>query len=56
MIIAWMMSASTAMLMAKYYKPMWPNHDMCKEKVWFAVSKQIYIYSPSFSVGGFQSI
>ena len=38
MVIAWMMSASTAMLMAKYYKPMWPNHDMCKEKVWFAVS------------------
>jgi len=38
MLIGWMMCASTALIMAKYYKPMWPNSRLCREKVWFAVS------------------
>ncbi|KAI0221795.1 putative ferric-chelate reductase 1 [Lamellibrachia satsuma] len=39
MLIGWMMCASTALIMAKYYKPMWPNSLLCNEKVWFAVHR-----------------
>jgi len=38
MLIAWMMCASTALLLAKYYKRMWPNDTLCGVEVWFAVS------------------
>jgi len=38
MLIAWMMCASTALLLAKYYKRMWPNDSLCGVEVWFAVS------------------
>lgn len=38
MLIAWMMCASTALILAKYYKAMWPNDSLCGERVWFAVS------------------
>ena len=37
MLIAWMMCASTALLLAKYYKRMWPNESLCGVEVWFAV-------------------
>jgi len=33
-----MMCASTALLLAKYYKRMWPNESLCGVEVWFAVS------------------
>ena len=38
MIFAWMFCATLAVLMAKYYKPMWPNNKFCGERYWFAVS------------------
>jgi hypothetical protein len=38
MVFAWMFCAMLAVLMAKYYKLMWPNRKICGEKVWFAVS------------------
>ena len=38
MLIAWMMCASTALLLSKYYKRMWPNDTLCGVEVWFAVS------------------
>jgi len=37
MLIAWMMCASTAVLLSKYYKRMWPNDSLCGVEVWFAV-------------------
>ena len=39
MIIAWMMCCTTAILLAKYYKPMWPNDELCGTDVWFSVSQ-----------------
>lgn len=39
MLIAWMMCASTALILAKYYKAMWPNDSLCGERVWFAVHR-----------------
>ena len=44
MLIGWMMCASTALIMAKYYKPMWPNSSLCNEKVWFAVSQSFSLF------------
>jgi len=38
MLIAWMMCASTALILSKYYKRMWPNDQLCGVEVWFAVS------------------
>ena len=38
MLIGWMMYASTALILAKYYKIMWPRDRLCGERVWFAVS------------------
>jgi len=39
MIIAWMMSASLGIIMARYYKRMWPNDRLCANKVWFSVHR-----------------
>ena len=41
MLIAWMMCASTALLLSKYYKRMWPNDNLCGVEVWFAVSPSV---------------
>jgi len=41
MLIAWMMCASTALLLAKYYKRMWPNDSLCGVEVWFAVRNKL---------------
>ena len=41
MIIAWMLCATTAVLMAKYYKPMWPNEMLCWDKIWYSVSVDV---------------
>ena len=38
MLLAWMVSTSIAIILARYYKLMWPNDRMCGEKIWFAVS------------------
>jgi hypothetical protein len=43
MLIAWMMCASTAILLAKYYKRMWPNSRLCGVPVWFAVHRGLMI-------------
>lgn len=45
MIIGWMMCASTALILAKYYKPMWPNNRICGVKVWFANHRGLMIVS-----------
>lgn len=44
MIIAWMMSASLGIIMARYYKRMWPNDQFCANKVWFSVSALLNFY------------
>jgi hypothetical protein len=43
MLIAWMMCASTAILLAKYYKRMWPNRKWCGVDVWFAVHRGLML-------------
>ncbi|XP_074640618.1 ferric-chelate reductase 1-like [Tubulanus polymorphus] len=43
MIVAWILFVSFAMLMAHYYKPMWPNESLYKERVWFQVHRACMI-------------
>ncbi|KAL5016941.1 hypothetical protein ScPMuIL_006530 [Solemya velum] len=35
MILAWIFFATIGLLMAKYYKPMWPNSRFVNERYWF---------------------
>ena len=37
MIYAWIFAASIGIVVARYYKRMWPNDKHCREKVWFTV-------------------
>jgi hypothetical protein len=53
MIIAWMMSASLAIIMARYYKPMWPNDRMCGHRIWFAVHRGCMIVAMVCTIIGF---
>jgi hypothetical protein len=39
MLIGWMMCASTAILLVKYYKRMWPNTKVCGAPLWLAVHR-----------------
>jgi hypothetical protein len=46
MILAWVLFASIGIVMARYYKDMWPNNSIIGEKVWFIlhVSCQIMCF------------
>lgn len=35
MLYAWVFAASIGIVLARYYKRMWPNTTHCREKVWF---------------------
>ncbi len=37
MISAWMLCASVGLVLARYYRPAWPNTQPCKKPVWFQV-------------------
>ena len=50
MLIGWMMCASTALILTKYYKPMWPNDRLCGTKVWLAVSYSYCFYKLGLSL------
>ena len=38
-IIAWIFLGSIGILLARYYKPLWPNHVLHSFRVWFSVNK-----------------
>jgi len=43
-IIAWIFLGSIGILLARYYKPMWPNHVMASFRVWFSFHRPIMIF------------
>jgi len=43
MLIGWMMCASTALILSKYYKRMWPNRKLCGAPVWLAVHRALML-------------
>ena len=38
MITAWMLLISVSLILARFYKPAFPNNILCGVQVWFAVS------------------
>jgi hypothetical protein len=43
-IIAWIFLGSIGILMARYYKPLWPNHVMYSFRVWFSFHRPIMFF------------
>ncbi|XP_066298530.1 putative ferric-chelate reductase 1 isoform X1 [Branchiostoma lanceolatum] len=43
MMIAWICTASVGVLMARFFKHLWPDSQLCKEKVWFAIHRAMMI-------------
>ena len=44
MLLAWMVSTSIAIILARYYKLMWPNDRWCGQKIWFAVRTLLFFF------------
>ncbi|KAI8486811.1 DOMON domain-containing protein frrs1L [Branchiostoma belcheri] len=43
MMIAWICTASVGVLMARFFKHIWPDSQLCKEKVWFAIHRAMMV-------------
>lgn len=43
-IIAWIFLGSIGILLARYYKPLWPNHVMYSYRVWFSFHRPIMVF------------
>ncbi|CAF0777916.1 unnamed protein product [Brachionus calyciflorus] len=43
-IIAWVFLGSIGILLARYYKPLWPNHVLHSFRVWFSFHRSIMIF------------
>ncbi|XP_067677457.1 putative ferric-chelate reductase 1 isoform X2 [Haliotis asinina] len=39
MVLAWIFAASLGIVIARYYKPQWPESKCCGEKVWFQLHR-----------------
>jgi hypothetical protein len=48
-VIAWIFLGSIGILIARYYKPLWPNHVLHSYRVWFSVSLNFQLWSLRFS-------
>lgn len=43
-IIAWIFLGSIGILLARYYKPLWPNHVLYSFRVWFSFHRSIMVF------------
>ncbi|XP_077986968.1 ferric-chelate reductase 1-like [Glandiceps talaboti] len=43
MIFGWIGCASVAIVMARYFKPMWPNSTLLGQKVWFTIHRTLMV-------------
>jgi len=43
-IVAWIFLGSIGILIARYYKPLWPNHVMYSFRVWFSFHRPMMIF------------
>ncbi|CAF3082951.1 unnamed protein product [Rotaria sp. Silwood2] len=41
MAFTWIVLVSTGILIARYFKPLWPNKKICNKAVWFAIHRAI---------------
>ena len=53
MIAAWVLCASIGIVLARYYKPIWPARRLLKEKVWFQFHRGLMISALMFVITGF---
>ncbi|KAK7493246.1 hypothetical protein BaRGS_00015583 [Batillaria attramentaria] len=53
MTLAWVLSGSIGVLVARFYKVTWPNQTVCGVKIWFAVHRCAMLVAFVATVSGF---
>ncbi|KAK3608988.1 hypothetical protein CHS0354_020540 [Potamilus streckersoni] len=53
MIVAWIFLASIGTVMARFYKPVWPESKLCREKVWFQIHRACMVLVLFLVAAGF---
>ena len=53
MVIAWVLFATTGILIARYYKFLASNSEMCGVSLWFFLHRPMMLIATSLSVAGF---
>ena len=53
MIIAWMIFASTGIIIARYFKSMLPKAKLCKVQCWFVIHRPLMMFVPVISLAAF---
>ncbi|KAI8510099.1 DOMON domain-containing protein frrs1L [Branchiostoma belcheri] len=53
MMSAWMLTVSIGAVLARFYKPMWPNSTWCGVKIWFAIHRAAMILTVLLCVVAF---
>ncbi|KAK1795133.1 hypothetical protein P4O66_010307 [Electrophorus voltai] len=53
MLIAWMTTVSTGVIMARYFKPDWPETTVCGHRVWFQFHRALMILTVLLTCTGF---
>lgn len=53
MIFAWILFASTGILIARYFKPSWPEQKVCGKAIWFAIHRPVMISVVVLTIIGF---
>ncbi|XP_025110498.1 ferric-chelate reductase 1-like isoform X1 [Pomacea canaliculata] len=53
MAFAWIFCAGLGIVIARYYKPLWPAQKFCGRKVWFTVHRLCMVVMAILTTGGF---
>ncbi|XP_028826210.1 putative ferric-chelate reductase 1 isoform X2 [Denticeps clupeoides] len=53
MLVAWMTTVSTGIIVARYFKPDWPESSLCGQRIWFQVHRSLMIVSVLLTCVGF---
>ncbi|KAF4088137.1 hypothetical protein AMELA_G00079290 [Ameiurus melas] len=53
MLIGWMMTVSTGVIIARYFKPDWPETTVCGQRVWFQFHRGLMLLTVLLTFIGF---
>ena len=53
MVFGWMFCASTAILVARYYKFLFPNVKICNVQFWFVIHRPLMMSVPAIMIAAF---
>ncbi|XP_073427484.1 putative ferric-chelate reductase 1 [Dendrobates tinctorius] len=53
MFVAWMTTVSIGVLVARFFKPVWPTSTLCGEKIWFQVHRILMVTTVLLTVLAF---